>query len=103
MSFQASVTLLSILADISNVVVLMVSNRPVISKSFSPFINPSVTPSRTIYNLYHRHFHVPYFFSSLAMSSYLFLFSLFHVSIHYSDGSIFFLLIVTRSLVFWSS
>ena len=40
---QVSRTLLSILADLNNVVVWMVSTRPLISKPSSPFNNPSVT------------------------------------------------------------
>ena len=37
---QISRTLLSILVDLNNAVVWMVSTRPLISKSFSPCINP---------------------------------------------------------------
>ena len=40
---QVSRTLLSILTDLNNAVVLMVSTRPLISKSPSLFINPLVT------------------------------------------------------------
>ena len=40
---QVSGTLLSILAVLNNVVVWMISNRPVISKSSSLFINPLMT------------------------------------------------------------
>ena len=43
---QVSRTLLSILADLSNAVVCMVSTRPLISKSSSPCISPWVTVSR---------------------------------------------------------
>ena len=43
MSSQVSRTLLSILAILNNVVVWMVSTRPLISKSSSPFNNPLVT------------------------------------------------------------
>ena len=39
-STQVSRTLHSILADLNNAVVWMVSIRPFISKSSSPFINP---------------------------------------------------------------
>ena len=39
-------TLLSILADLNNEIVWMVSTRPLISKSPSPFNNPSVTVQR---------------------------------------------------------
>ena len=45
-STQFSRTLLSILADFNNAVVWMVSTRPLISKSSSPFINPLVTVPR---------------------------------------------------------
>ena len=45
-SSQVSKTLLSILADLSNAVVWMVSIRPVISKSSSPFINSLMTVQR---------------------------------------------------------
>ena len=40
---QVSRTLLSILADLNNALVWMVSTRPFIYKSSSPFINPLVT------------------------------------------------------------
>ena len=40
---QVSRTLLSILLDLNNVVVWMVSTRPLISKSSNPFNNPLVT------------------------------------------------------------
>ena len=43
---QESRTIISILADLSNPVVWMVSIIPLISKSSSPFINPSVTVPR---------------------------------------------------------
>ena len=68
-------TLLSILGDLNNAVVWMVSTRPLISKSSSPFNNPLVTePSAPITiginfsSLFHS------FFSSLARSRYLSLF-----------------------------
>ena len=40
---QVSRTLLSILTDLNNAVVWVVSTRPLISKSSIPVINPSVT------------------------------------------------------------
>ena len=43
---QVSRTLFSILADLNNAVVWMISTRPFISKSSSPFINPSVSVPR---------------------------------------------------------
>ena len=43
---QVSRTLLSILIDLNNIAVWMVSTRPLISKSFSSFNNPSVTVPR---------------------------------------------------------
>ena len=43
---QVSRTLLSILADLSNTVVWIVSSCPLIPKSFSSYINPLVTVSR---------------------------------------------------------
>ena len=46
-SSQVSRTFLSILADLSNAVVWIVSTRLLISKSSSPFINPSMTLPRT--------------------------------------------------------
>ena len=48
-SLQVSRTLLSILADLNNAVVLMVSTCPLISKSSSPFNNPlEIIPSAPI-------------------------------------------------------
>ena len=70
---QVSRTLLSILADLDNAVIWMVSNRPLISKSFSLCINPLVTVPRapitigiTVTFMFHN------FFNSLARwSTYL--------------------------------
>ena len=62
---QVSRTLLSILADLNNAVVWIVSTSPVISKSSSPCTNLLVTVPRakgTNYNWYNGHFHVPQFF-----------------------------------------
>ena len=44
--FQVFRTLLSIVADLNNAIVWMVSSRPLILKLSSPFINLSVTVSR---------------------------------------------------------
>ena len=70
-------TLLSILADINNAVVWVVSTRPLISKFSSPCTNPlgtvpstPITTGITIIFMFHK------FFSSLARSAYLSLFSL---------------------------
>ena len=75
-SLQVSRTLLSILADLNNVVVWIVSTRPLFSKSSSPFINHLVTVPRapitidiTVTFMFHS------FFNSLARSKYLSFFS----------------------------
>ena len=60
---QVSRTLLSILADITEAVVRIVSTRPVISKSSSPFTNSLVTVPSAAIKWYHCHFHVLQFFS----------------------------------------
>ena len=68
---QVSRALLSILADLNNAVVWMVSTRPFISKSSDSFINPfSDCTKSTNYNWYKRHFHIPQFLNSLARSMY---------------------------------
>ena len=64
---QVSRTLLSILADLNNAVVWMVSTHSLISKSSSPFTYPLVTVPLLCSIV---------FFSSLARSRYLSLFSL---------------------------
>ena len=57
---QVSRTLLSILADLNNAVVRMVSTRVFISKSSSPCYQTfGDCTERTNYNWYHRHFYVP--------------------------------------------
>ena len=75
-SSQVSRTLLSILADLNNAVVLMVSTRLPTSKSSSPFSNPLVTvpnASITIGIIVICMFHS--FFDSLERSRYLSFFS----------------------------
>ena len=74
---QVSGTLLSILADLSNAVVWIVSTRPLISNSSSPFTNHLVSVPRapitigiTITFMFYS------FFYSLARSKYLSFFSL---------------------------
>ena len=75
-SSQVSRTLLTILAVLNNIVVWMVSSRPVISKSSSPCTNPLVTVLRAqnsidivVTFMFHS------FFNYLARSRYLSLFS----------------------------
>ena len=87
-SAQVSRTLLSILADLSNVVVWMVSTRPLVSKSSSPFNKLLVTVPRapiTIGTNVTFLFHT--FFSSQARSRYLFFFPLSFNSTLWSAGS----------------
>ena len=76
-STQISWTFLSILADLTDAVVWMISTRSFISKFSSPFINPLVTVPRgpiiigiNVTFMFHS------FFNSLAMSGYLSFFSL---------------------------
>ena len=52
---QVSRNLLSILADLNNAVVWIVSTRPLISKSPSPLVDCTVS---TNYNWYHHQFHI---------------------------------------------
>ena len=103
---QVSRTLLSILADLNNTVVWMVSTRPVISKSFSPCTNPLVTVPRaqiTIGIIFTFIFQS--FSNFLARSRYLSLFSHSFNFTLWSAGTakstalqvIFFLLIIIRS------
>ena len=103
---QVSRTLLSILAVLNNVVVWMVSTRPLISKSSSPFSNPLVTVSKalvTIGMIVTCMFHS--LFNSLAKSRYLYFFSHSFSFIQWSAGTakstifqvLFFLLIIIWS------
>ena len=103
---QVSRTRLSILAVLSNAVVLIVSTRPPISKSSRPFNNPLVTMPNTpitigiiVTFMFHS------FFISLARSRYLSFFSLSFRFILWSAGTakstilqiLVFLLIIMRS------
>ena len=63
-----SSTLLSILADLNNAIVLMVSTRPLISKSSSPIINPLVTYQVHQLQLVSPSFSCSIFFSILLQS-----------------------------------
>ena len=73
---QVSRTLLSILADLSNAVVSMVSTHPLASKSPSPSTNPLVTVPRVPITIgITVAFMFPSFFNSLTMSRYFSFFS----------------------------
>ena len=74
---QVSRTLLSILGNLNNAVVWMVSTHPLISKSSSPFINPLSTVPRTLITIgMNITFMFHSFFNSLVKSRYLSFFSL---------------------------
>ena len=105
---QVTRILLSILADLHNAVVWMVSTRPLISKSSSPCIIPFVivprAPTAIDINVTFT-FH-SFFFNSLARSRCLALFSLSfsfysvvkrNSKIHHSTSIHFFFLIIIRS------
>ena len=103
---QVSRTLLSILADLNNVVEWIVSTRPLISKSSSPFNYPLVTGPKvrtTIGIIVTFMFHS--FFDLLARSRYLSFFSFSFIFTQGSAGTatstilqvLFFLLIIIRS------
>ena len=85
---KVSRTFLSILAGLNNVVVWIVSTRPVISKSCCPCTNPLVTAPRapiTIGTIVPFMFHG--FFNSVAKSWYLSLFSYSFNFILWSAGT----------------
>ena len=85
MSPQVSRTLLSILADLNNAVVWMVSTHPLISNSFSPCINPLVTVPRALITIILIvTFMCHSFFNSLARSTCL---SFFSFSFNFTLGS----------------
>ena len=78
-SLQVARIILSILDDLSHVVEWMVSTRPLISKSSSPFINSSVTVPREPITIsinatfmFHCFFFFVFFFNSLARTRGLF-------------------------------
>ena len=84
---QVSRTLLGILAVLNNVAVWIVSTRPLVSKSSSPFQNPLVTVPKapiTIGIIVIFMFHS--FFNSLARSRYLSFFSISFSFIQWSAG-----------------
>ena len=88
-SLHVSRTLSSILVDLSNAIVWIVSTRPFNSKSSSPFTNPSVTVPRApirIGKTITFMFHV-FLFHSLAKFRYLFSFSLSFNFILWSSGT----------------
>ena len=106
---QVSRTICSILANFHNAVVWMVLILLLISNSSNPFFKPlgtipsiPTTTSNTVTLMFHS------FFSSLARSKYLFLFSLSLIFILWSVGTakstrlqvLFFLLINTRCVIF---
>ena len=105
-SSQVSRTVLSILANLSNAVVWMVSTLPLISKSSCPFINPSVSVPRApviiginIAFMFHS------FFNSQPRSRYFTFFSLSLNSTPWSAGTQFarslFCCWLSYSLVVW--
>ena len=103
---QVSRTLLSILANLNNGVVWMVSTRPLISKSSSPFINSLVTvPRAPIAIGINLTFMLHSFFNSLKRSRHSSFFSLSFNFTLWSFGTakstilqvLFFLLISIRS------
>ena len=98
---QVSLTLLSILANLDNTVVWMVSTCPLISKSSSSFTNSlGIIPSAPITIGITVIFMFPRFFSSLARSRYLSLFSLSFNFTLWSAGRFFFCWL-SLGLVLW--
>ena len=104
---QVSWTLLSILADFVNAVVWIASTRPLISNSFRPFFNPTVTVPRApnkigikVTFMFHNFLKFPI---KVAVLIFLFTFFLFFSvvsrggKVHNFASSLFFLLIIIRS------
>ena len=104
---QVSTTFLNILADLNNAIVWMVSTRPLISKSSSPFINPLMAVPRApitigiiVLFMLHSFFQFPCKVQVLII---LFVFFQFYSVINRdskvrnSAGSLFLLLIFIRS------
>ena len=99
-------TLLSILADINNAILWMVSTRPLNSKLSSPFINSfGDSTDRTNYHWYNCHFHIPQFFqfpNKVKLLIFLFVFFQFYSvvsqdsKVHNPTSSLF-LMTITRS------
>ena len=96
---QVSRTFLSILADLNNIVVWMVSSCPLISKSSSLLINPleilpsaPITINTTITFVFHS------FFCSLATSKYL---SLFSLSFNFTLWSTRAAMLIIRQVIFF--
>ena len=84
---QISRTLLSILADLNNAVVWIVSTRPVISKSSSPRTNPLMTVPRAPFtSCIIVTFMFPSFFNSLENNNnnyYYYYYGFFNIAIYY--------------------
>ena len=107
-------TLLSIMAVFNNLLVWIVSSRPLISKSSNPFNNPLMTTKSTKHNWYNCHFHVQQFFqfpSKVEVLILLFIFLQFYLAvsrdskIHNFPNSLFFVdyyLFIYIFLLEWS-
>ena len=98
---QVSRTLLSILADLNNAIIWMVSTRTLFSKSFSPCNNPFVTLLSapitigiTVTFMFHG-----FFFCSLARSKYLSTFSLSFISTLWWTKTIIIIIIIVIIIV----
>ena len=104
---QVSRTLLSIPTVFNNAVIWMFSTLPLISKSSSPFNNPSVTvPRAPITICINATFMFHSFFNSFARSMYLSFFSVFSILLYDQPGQctilrlhffFFFFVIIIRS------